>query len=464
VLNRITCVNYIVVVCIVLGYNNNHCKNSDISFLKRIFVSVCVCFMKSLNCCYIIFTLRSNIFKSGYNPVICHQQGYKIKKLVRPKQTQHKTNNTTNLIMAQVEVVSVQEVEQTIASPRRITMFTANSINLKDMKLGDEGLKGVMPLLIDNKSLHKLELCGNNLTDNSIPMLLEACKENNGITEIHLELNELTGDGIKPLMQFISSSESHIRYLSLSGNTMIGTRGAYIIAHMLRSNKTIQGLNLSNCDLKEEGVLTILSVVYHKDNTSIKQLNLKHNEESEELDMIIQSVNKRLAEEKPIQDLFPQSIIEKMPSIAVIQDVFKEYSKTNRKQRKSWRFSLGSLSSAENVSDIIDCSQMLDEEVPTTSNTFSNTMSGCASNNNSSINLKRRSTRNSGRMLQAWSSFFGSSERIDDLTLTSTESESRVKQLESENAELKQRLQTLEFMYENLSRQMNNAQQQNVQQ
>ena len=68
--------------------------------------------------------------------------------------------------------------------------------NLTEMKIGDDGLKDLVQVIIDNKSFHTIELFGNGITDVGLEYVIEILGGNSGIHTVKLEFNNLSNYGM----------------------------------------------------------------------------------------------------------------------------------------------------------------------------------------------------------------------------------------------------------------------------
>lgn len=101
--------------------------------------------------------------------------------------------------------------------------------------------------LIENKTLHSLDITGNRLTDKNMSIVVEALRKNT----------------IIPL-----------RFLYLGYNE-IKNSGALIIAEFLKQNTLLEVLDLSNNAIEESGIITLAEALTQ--NTTLRILDLRQN-------------------------------------------------------------------------------------------------------------------------------------------------------------------------------------------
>jgi Ran GTPase-activating protein (RanGAP) involved in mRNA processing and transport len=287
------------------------------------------------------------------------------------------------------------------------------TIDLTEKNIGDDGLRKLMPLLIESKLLHSLELCGNKLSDQSCLYLLDILHGNESIKVLKLEWNMFTHAGVRILCEYlINENNKNIKYLELYGNSLIGTKGAECLAYMLSKNTSLTHLGLSNCGLKEEGLYALASVLYHGHNTTLKTFNIYNNGgiEAEDIEKVIEACINRNKGLSIDQSEFPADVIRKLPILDELRQAFETCPKEpvkrrSLKDRLSWKLSQNGY----------DLSSICDQATSTTEE-------------------RRRSSKRGSGLFR----IFGSENEanISD----------RLQKLETENKELKEKLQMMESM------------------
>jgi hypothetical protein len=126
-----------------------------------------------------------------------------------------------------------------------------------------------------NSTLLKIDLSWCALRDGGVSILAQTLgSRNTTLQKLTLESNSITSMGVGVLLETMEQSSHHITDLDLSHN-LIRNEGATILARSL-GTKALSGLkrlSLSNCDIGDDGFITLVSTLEH--NTSLLHLDLR---------------------------------------------------------------------------------------------------------------------------------------------------------------------------------------------
>jgi Ran GTPase-activating protein (RanGAP) involved in mRNA processing and transport len=157
-------------------------------------------------------------------------------------------NTTVTNLVIRYSVLSRENVQQLKSMLRRTTAL--ESLDLTSSALGSAGLAEIIPVLYRNISIKALDLTNNGLDDiESANALRELIRRNKTITSLCIARNAF-------------------------GRNAAAARS---IADGVRSNTTLQQLDLSLCRLDDQGTSFLASALVAR-NASILALNLNNNE------------------------------------------------------------------------------------------------------------------------------------------------------------------------------------------
>jgi Ran GTPase-activating protein (RanGAP) involved in mRNA processing and transport len=157
-----------------------------------------------------------------------------------------RNNTVTNLVLRYC-VLSRENVQELKSMLRRNTAL--ESLDLESSDLGSAGLAEIAPVLYRNTSIKALDLTGNGLHNiESANVLRELIRRNKTITSLCIACNAF-------------------------GRNAANIRS---IAEGVRSNTTLQQLDLRWCRLCDQGISTLANALGSR-NASILELNLRSN-------------------------------------------------------------------------------------------------------------------------------------------------------------------------------------------
>ncbi|EFJ42664.1 hypothetical protein VOLCADRAFT_119338 [Volvox carteri f. nagariensis] len=133
---------------------------------------------------------------------------------------------------------------------------TAAAAAAVDCDLSSEALEShhmvlVMTVLLTCPGMKRLRLDGNKLGDGGVALLALGLASNTGLRELYLSRNGIRAAGAHSLARCLEAANSTLLRLDLSGQRLegIGAAGAEAMAQALRTNRTMEDLNLSSCGL-----------------------------------------------------------------------------------------------------------------------------------------------------------------------------------------------------------------------
>jgi len=157
--------------------------------------------------------------------------------------------------------------------PHLLKMYhTFEFIHLPDQKIGDNNFKNLAFVINGNSILKSLDLCGNNLTDTSILVLVDAL-QNNHLRNLILSDNKIGCFGAKTLALLLVNNK--VTCLDLSSNA-IGNSGIIELSRCLMNNNTLKSLFLDDNKIGNSGVREFARSLYA--NQSLKSCSLEKNE------------------------------------------------------------------------------------------------------------------------------------------------------------------------------------------
>jgi Ran GTPase-activating protein (RanGAP) involved in mRNA processing and transport len=141
-----------------------------------------------------------------------------------------------------------------------------------------------------NKQCAKLILSSNPITPKGALILASGLK-NNSILQRLLLCSTRIGDlGVQYLAKAISNNNNVLKVLSLS-DTGITDDGAEHLAVMLKTNRTLTHMFLSNNEISDEGIAMLTNALQNHNNT-LQTLDLSYNKRMTNLsaDFLIQMI------------------------------------------------------------------------------------------------------------------------------------------------------------------------------
>ena len=122
-------------------------------------------------------------------------------------------------------------------------------------------------------TVRSLDICDTSLDSNCVSILSEILKTNKKVKRLHLQSSSLTG-GIEQLSDSLFNNKT-LELLALSNVTGIADEDMTYLSTMLSSNTTLKELELSFCNITDNGVQYICEGLTK--NQTLTKLNISHN-------------------------------------------------------------------------------------------------------------------------------------------------------------------------------------------
>jgi Ran GTPase-activating protein (RanGAP) involved in mRNA processing and transport len=137
--------------------------------------------------------------------------------------------------------------------------------------LKDAALHHIIQAIIDRSSL-KIFINDNNITDQSAKFIAEVLSSApNAISQLNLERNRLTAQGVKWIVQALSNiSKSGLKALSFSGNQSIDDACIDDLIHLFNENLMLKSLYLEKCSLSDDGKQRLRQAITNKKAFSLQ--------------------------------------------------------------------------------------------------------------------------------------------------------------------------------------------------
>jgi hypothetical protein len=141
-----------------------------------------------------------------------------------------------------------------------------SEVNLKEQNLTDEDMKIVVKEAIINIQCITLDLSYNKITSVGASIIAEALNNNTTLGQLFIRGNRLYDKGVHSLTKTLSLNNSKIQLLDLQ-NTGITDEGVGYLAEMLKANTRLICLLLGNNEISDRGVQHLANVLTHHNTT-----------------------------------------------------------------------------------------------------------------------------------------------------------------------------------------------------
>ena len=153
-----------------------------------------------------------------------------------------------------------------------ITKCLQNNTKFQLLKLKNITKEGFKPIF-DVKTLQKLDLSNNNLSDDGAATLSDALKSNDSLLELKMSYNKITSVGAKEVGEAIKVNTA-LQKLDIHKN-QISDNGATAISDGLKNNNSLQKLDMSSNKITSEGARKIGEAI--QVNTALQKLDISNN-------------------------------------------------------------------------------------------------------------------------------------------------------------------------------------------
>jgi Ran GTPase-activating protein (RanGAP) involved in mRNA processing and transport len=154
-----------------------------------------------------------------------------------------------------------------ILSKALINNITLEQLYLTNNSIFDQGIQSLAQVLSnENRSLKKLGLELNNITDEGVEYLSTMFKTNRTLIHLGLSANKISNYGVKLLANELVDDETALEELHLSGNKSINDECMDYLIDLLSHNQSIKILTLRDCNLSVEGKTQLRTEAEKKTN------------------------------------------------------------------------------------------------------------------------------------------------------------------------------------------------------
>jgi hypothetical protein len=162
-------------------------------------------------------------------------------------------------------------------------------LHLMKTEVTQRGVSILAGALCSNKYLEELDISHNSISDSGVRYLASAINSS-ALKRVDLAENDISNEGAKYLAEMLATNTNLLK-LSLSENR-IGNYGMNLLADVLtHSNTHLELLNLSaNTDISDESIDSLVAMM--ENNRSLKKLDLRHNDLSEDGERRLHTVAK----------------------------------------------------------------------------------------------------------------------------------------------------------------------------
>ena len=158
---------------------------------------------------------------------------------------------------------------------RALARSKLHTLNLHDCQIKPDGAKALADALRDNVVLKKILLTANMIKDKGAIALGGALKNNKTLKELELKFCDIGPEGGKALASALSEGSAGRSERVLESN-MTKDEGAIALGEALKSNKTLEELDLFKCSIGAEGAKALASAL-SEGSAVLTSLNLEMN-------------------------------------------------------------------------------------------------------------------------------------------------------------------------------------------
>ena len=183
---------------------------------------------------------------------------------------ENKTLSSLNFASCGLGVCSIVGIAQALLDHPSVTSLNISSPHLPTFQERSSAVQHLSEMLRKNNVIVELNMTRFHLHDDQLAMMLPALVFNDGLRSILLAGNKLSQDGGVEVSKLLARRHD-ISVVDLSSNS-IESVGASAIAATIRANQGIGCLNLSFCNIGENGLISIIEALLS--NRSITTLLL----------------------------------------------------------------------------------------------------------------------------------------------------------------------------------------------
>jgi Ran GTPase-activating protein (RanGAP) involved in mRNA processing and transport len=163
-------------------------------------------------------------------------------------------------------------LENNKISPKGVSIIASalNNSSLESLILNfnrvlDPGARFIAKALSENNcNLQTLALHSTDISDNGVQHLAEMLKTNQSLTLLGLSNNRISDRGVQLLVKVLSQDNATLQWLLVHKNNSISDAIVEPVIEMLKKNQSLKGINLSNCNLSNDGKKKLQEAVASK--------------------------------------------------------------------------------------------------------------------------------------------------------------------------------------------------------
>lgn len=136
------------------------------------------------------------------------------------------------------------------------------TLNLEHNPIGDEGVR-LLSLALKKKPISPIStliLNYTNLTDLGAKYLAEMLEVNTTLTDLALDCNRLTDQGVRLLLNALLEKNRTLSELSLVGHCSVTDESIAPLCRLMRTNPTLVTVAIYGCNWSQEGLRRLTSV------------------------------------------------------------------------------------------------------------------------------------------------------------------------------------------------------------
>lgn len=134
-----------------------------------------------------------------------------------------------------------------IASALENNLFV-EALELRNNFICDSGVQAFAHALsTDRSALQRLDLNGNAITDIGVRILVDMLRINKTLLKLTLSFNRITNEGVEMFVNVLIDDNSTLQWLSLAGHPGIDDTSTPLIVRLLTHNHSLKTLNFENC-------------------------------------------------------------------------------------------------------------------------------------------------------------------------------------------------------------------------
>ncbi|CAF1250215.1 unnamed protein product [Adineta steineri] len=124
-------------------------------------------------------------------------------------------------------------------------------LNISHNNISDSGVKHLASV-INSSALKRIDLSENDISDEGAGYLAEMFQSNVKLVHLSLAENRIGNTGVKVLADALNHGNVALEVLNLSASTDINDDSIHTLVDMIKQNRSLKKLDLRHCDLTED--------------------------------------------------------------------------------------------------------------------------------------------------------------------------------------------------------------------